>query len=113
MKYHLWVLSTSSHRQLLEDDEKLRRDRRIPRCAIRVYKYSSFQYLFTSGNNQALLNATGHDHHTFSLLLEKFRFTYDNHTVQEYTNRIVYKRKIGRPRYLNATGALGLVLMWY
>ena len=113
MQYHYWVLSTSSYTQLLELDERIRRDRRISRCALRTYKYSSFQYLFSSGNNQALLNATGHDHRTFDLLLQKFRFTYDTHYVQEHTNIIARKTKIGRPRHLNATGALGLVLMWY
>ena len=80
--YHKWMLDNpSTFKQLLDDEDKRRRDHRYPRAALRVYKYSSFQYLYSSGNNQALLNATGHDHQTFLLLLDNFKYTYDHHMI--------------------------------
>ena len=76
MIYYQWMMQNpSTFKQMLDDEERQRRDRRYPRSALRVYKYSSFQYLYSSGNNQALLNATGHDHRTFALLLDKFKYT--------------------------------------
>ena len=55
-----------SYKSQLDSDEKLNRDKRIPRAALTRYKYSSFKYLYLSGNDQALINATGHDHTSFS-----------------------------------------------
>ena len=116
--YHQHVV-TPTYWQLLSDEEKRRRDRRYPRKAVRVYKYSSFKYLYTSGNNQALLNATGFEHRSFEMLLTKFKKTYDNHMISLSTGRICKKQidndglPRGKPRGLNAVGALGLVLMWY
>ena len=117
--YHNWMLDNpSTFKQLLDDEDKRRRDRRYPRASLRVYKYSSFEYLYTSGNNQALLNATGHDHRTFALLLSKFRYTYDYHMLSH--DGTIRKKRVendgspkGRPRDLNAIGALGMVLMWF
>ena len=86
--------NTSTYWQLLSDEEKRRRDRRIPRSALREYKYSSFRYLYSSGNDQALLNATGFDHATFQILLTKFKKSYDHHMVSLSTGRICRKRLI-------------------
>ena len=90
MKYHYWGMSSGRYVHLLEHEDKVRRDRRVPRCAIRVYRYSTFVYLYSSGNNQALLNATGHDIRSFSLILEKFKNTFDNHSVCQQTNVIYF-----------------------
>ena len=90
MKYHYWGMSSGRYVHLLEHKDKVRRDRRVPRCAIRVYRYSTFVYLYSSGNNQALLNVTGHDHCSFSLLLEKLKYTFDNNSVDKYTNVIYF-----------------------
>ena len=40
----------------LSDEDKHRRDKRIPRISIQRYSESPFFYLFGSGNDQALLN---------------------------------------------------------
>ena len=87
----------------------------IQRCAIRPFKYSSCNYLYISGNNQALLNATGHDHNSFGLLLSKFKVMFDTHYQCRKTKRIKPKvpSKGGKPRQINAICALGLVLVWY
>ena len=89
--YRLHAVDTSTYWQLLSDEEKRRRDRRIPRSALREYKYSSFRYLYSSGNDQALLNATGFDHATFQILLTKFKKSYDHHMVSLSTGRICKK----------------------
>ena len=119
LAYHQWLLlQTCSHWQLLDDEDKRRRDRRIPRAALRPFKYSSFKYLYSSGNDQALLNATGFDHTSFDLLHLKFKETYDQHMVTH--DGLIKKKKLdadgipmGRARDLHSVGALGLVLMWY
>ena len=117
--YHVHAVNNSTYRQLLDLEDKRRRDRRYPRSALRVYKYSSFRYLYSSGNNQALLNATGFDHGSFKLLLNKFKKPYDSHMISPFTGCIIKKKvdhdglPMGSPRQLNAIGALGLVLMWY
>ena len=109
----------TKYRYLLSDKDKIRRDRRIPRAALRKFNYSSFNYLYKSGNDQALLNATGHDHRSFKKLLSMFKYFYDFYMVDPYTGRIrakvldKYGKVKGTPHELPAFGALGLVLMWY
>ena len=115
MIMYYYMMSTSSYRQLLDDEEKCRRDRRIPRCALRKFKYSSFKYLFVSGNNQALLNATGHDHRTFGILLGKFKVMFDSHYECRKTKLIKPRdpdRARGKPREIEAVCVLALVLVW-
>ena len=53
------------YKDIISMEGRRRRDRRIPRCALRSYAYSSFRTLYLSGNDQALLNLTGFDHSTF------------------------------------------------
>ena len=48
--------------------------------------------MYTSGNNQTLLNATGHDHRSFSLLLRKFKHTYDYYMVDTKSGRTRAKK---------------------
>ena len=79
----------------------------------------SFNCLYSSGNNQSLLNATWHDHGSFSMLLSKFKWTYYYYMVDR-ESRLICAKEIdddsflnGKVRELNAIGALGLVLMWY
>jgi len=65
------LLADSRYKMILNEDDRRNRDRRIPRIALKKYKNSPFEYLYNSLNNQALLNATGHNHRTFNLLLKK------------------------------------------
>ena len=78
---------------MLDHEDRVRRDRCIPRDALQKFKYSSFKYLYSSGNNQALLNATGYDHQAFDLLLGKFKATYEFHMVCKRTGRIRRKNE--------------------
>ena len=69
----LFCGDSTPYKKMLSLEDRRRRDRRIPRQALRTWVYSPFRYLYLSGNNQALINATGHDHASFSKLLGLFR----------------------------------------
>ena len=83
------------------------------------YKNLPFEYLYNSLNNQTSLNATGHDHHTFNILLKKtepyymyYKFDTDSGNIQKkvcYLDGKPYSKK----RDISAVGCLGLVLMLY
>jgi hypothetical protein len=117
--YYQFIENEIPYKEWLTLEERQRRDRRVPRCALRPYKYSSFQYLYISGDQQALINATGHDHQSFNALLQLFGPTYKYWTFEDCTGKI--RRKIldingeplGRQRDMPAVGCLGLVLTWY
>ena len=120
MIYHaILEQKDNTYMDLLDEEGRRRRDRRMPRIAIRRFKFSSFMHLYSSGNDQALLNATGHDHRSFGMLLSKFKRTYDYYMVDPESGKIRAKQldndglPMGHKRELNALGALGLVLMWY
>ena len=105
--------------RLFTKEGRQRRDRRIPRVSLQDYSDSAFKHLFDSGNDQALLNACGHDHASFQSLIEVFKPIYDSQHPSESSGFIVPlattstgKRK-GRPRHHNSTGCLGLVIMRY
>lgn len=51
----------------LDEVDRQRRDRKIHRIALRMYKSSPFYYLYDSGNNQALLNCTSFGHEKFRI----------------------------------------------
>jgi hypothetical protein len=104
---------------LLSLEGRRRRDRRIPRVSLQDYSASAFKTVLDSNNDQALLNACGHDHASFQCLLELFEPIYCSHFLNRDSGFIepvtllgTGKRK-GRPRHLDAAGCLGLVLMWY
>ena len=42
----------------------------MPRAALKNYKNSPFEFLYNSLNDQALSNATGHNHRTFNILIK-------------------------------------------
>ena len=111
--------SNTDFSQCLSEEETKRRDRRFPRCTVRPYFHSSFLNLFLSKNNQAFINACGHDNKSFNSLLLLFRPYYKYWTVDIYTNKICLKqlfsngKPMGRDRDMPACGCLGLVLMWY
>ena len=48
-----------TYKDLLVNEGRRRRDQRIPLAALEKLKRSSFNHLYSSGNNQALLKATG------------------------------------------------------
>ena len=113
--YHVFVEDDKPELSLAE---RRRRQKRIPRIAIRRYVMSSFLHMFNTGNNQALLNCCAVDHRHFRELSAHFKPIYDACTVDRMTGRIKKRsfhpsgRPKGRDRELDAVGALGLVLFW-
>jgi len=98
-------------------DEVRRRRRRIPRCALTSPRYSSFQTLLASRNEQAYITVTGLDVATFSDLLVRFEPLYKRYSPYTVNGKIVPLRheqgtRGGRPRSLDAAGCLGLVLCY-
>ena len=99
--------------QRLSEHQRRMRDKRIPRTAIKYWWESPWLYMYQSGDDQALLNMTGVDHHGFNKLLEVFQPYWDSYAMDK--NQNIYRRrsKQGRPRHLSPLGGLGLVLTWY
>jgi hypothetical protein len=95
------------------------RDRLTPRASLQDHSGSAFKTMLDSNNDQALLNACGHDHASFQCLVDLFEPVHDSHflgSVSGFTEPVVPsstgKRK-GRPRHLDSAGCLGLVLMMH
>ena len=61
-------------------EERRLRYNRIPRCALTTTENSSFVRLFESGNDQALIAATGLDHVTFEYVKVRFEPMYMAYT---------------------------------
>ena len=112
--YFAWMYDKPT----LSNEEKRRRDRRTPRIALRRYTYSSFSYLFKSGDDQALLNCCGCDHEVFRQLLGVVApilnmYTMDNNNNIRKIKLTKNGKPMGRKRDIDAVGLLGLVLYWY
>ena len=75
--------------------------------------------LCTNKNDQAVVNATGHNFYSFDNLLSLFRSYYHYYTFDDELGLIRPKvlhgngRPKGKPRDMTACGYLGLVLMWF
>ena len=108
----------STFRDNLEYEDRVRRDRRIPRLALKQFKYSTFKYLYISENSQILMDVTGHDRHSFRLLLSKFKHGYDFNMMDEsgyifLKNIVDQGMPMGLTRQLKTIGGSGIIIMWY
>jgi hypothetical protein len=108
----------SWHHRALALEGRRRRDRRYPRASLKYYLDSPFKHLFDTGNEQALLNATGVDREEFNRLLTVFKPIFDGHLLDERTGLIEKKKKSysgykGRPRSIDAAGCLGMIQLWF
>ena len=64
------------------------------------------------------MNTTGHDRHSFILLLNRFKYTYDYNMMDEYgyifpKDVVRLGMSMGSPRQINTIQGIGMVLMWY
>ncbi len=66
------AVSFARFTQLLSEEDRRRRDRRIPPISLVDPYESAFFRLYCSGDDQSLITITGFDHRTFSYLLNKF-----------------------------------------
>ena len=81
------------YKMLLDEEGRRRYDRRYPRAALRTYKYASFQHLYESRCDQALLNAMWHDFMSFNNLLKLFAPFYYYHTFDQEGNGSSIRKK--------------------
>ena len=99
----------------LDEEEKARRRRRIPRCSLLPVKWSPWRRVYQSRNDQAMITFTGFDCDTFAYVLSKFGPIFSEYspfidTKYGYIVRRTNRR--GRKRSIAAHDALGLVLGW-
>jgi len=104
-------------RDLLDLIGRQRRDRRIPREALLWPEESPWKKLCNSGNQQAMITATGFDHQAFAELLSIFKPLFNGHTPWTGLSdgsafAKLKKKRLGRPRLIAAEDCLGLVLCW-
>jgi hypothetical protein len=119
MHHRLSLFAASSFARftkLLFEEDRRRRDRRIPRISLVDPYESAFFCLYRSGNDQSLITITGFDHRTFSYLLNKFAPPYKRYSpyssngsglIREVRNN---GSRGGRPHTLDPCSCLGLVL---
>ena len=99
-------------RSKLTLEGRRRRDRRLPRASLRSPRFSPWSFLYASGNDQALITATGLDHKSFSDLKALFEPLYDRYVLTCEGEIRVRTKKGGRQRMLDCAACLGLALMW-
>eukprot|EP00957_Ditylum_brightwellii_P152551 11612096-Ditylum_brightwellii.AAC.1 len=68
----------------------------------------------TGSDDAVLITVTGFDHQGFSWFLQQFKEVYDNTTVLGKYDYIIHPKEKtkGRPRLLDGTDCLGLILVW-
>lgn len=104
-------------RDCLDAHGRLRRSRKLPRCAVVEPRHSPWQRLHDSGHDGALITVTGHDFAAFRELLLLFAPLFNMHSPwtgynDGATYKLVQKKRGGRPRKTTAASCLGLVLAW-
>ena len=97
----------------LSIEERRRRYRKIPRCALIPLALSPWRKLLSSRNDQAFITMTGFDCKSFDRILEKFAPMFLGHTPFNESGMIIeFEYVRGRKRKVQPADCLGLVLMW-
>ena len=98
------------HNEVLGAGGRQLRQRRIPRISLLHTAVSPWRKIYHSGNQQALITATGLSYYAFEYLLSKFTWYFENYTP--FNGRVTKRANMGRRRRINAIDCLGLVLVW-
>ena len=97
----------------LSIEERRRRSRKIPRCALIPLNLSPWRKLQASQNDQAFITMTGFDCESFQKILEIFAPMFHGHTPFDSSGSIVeFEYTTDRKRDVTAADCLGLVLIW-
>ena len=97
----------------LSIDERRRRYRKIPRCALISLNMSPWRKLLASRNDQAYITMMGFDCESFDTILDKFAPMFSGHTPFDSSGMIVpFEYTMGRKREVKPADCLGLVLVW-
>ena len=108
-------------KDLLNEEGRKRRSRQIPRVALQDPTESSWQTLYESGDDAALITVTGFDHNAFQELLKIYKPYYDGYSPwtgngdgRTYCEINPSKGKgRGAPRIISVEQSLGLTLAWF
>jgi len=99
---------------LINEVARRNRDRKIPRCSLVHPASSSWARLYESRVDSSLITCTGLNYECFDGLLIKFSPLYNSFTPYTSSDQyeLVGTGMGGRPRSLDASACLGLVLSW-
>ena len=94
-------------------EERRRRYRKIPRCALIPRALSPWQKLLALQNDQAYITMMGFNCLLFDRILDKFGPMFSGHTPFDESRMIVeFEYTRGRKRVVQPADCLGLVLVW-
>lgn len=90
------------------------RQGKIRRGALLHPTQSSFQHLFNSGQDDALVTLCGFDHNSFALLHDKFKPLFDDYSPYPAQGRriVQHNKNRGAKRLITSHQCLALVLSW-
>jgi hypothetical protein len=96
----------------LSQEEKRRRYCRLPRCMLLLPCKSSWQQVYNSQSDQALITLTGVDFATFHFINDRFAMWLNNYTPFTKDGFIRLKKvgKGGHPRLMSSYDGLGWIL---
>lgn len=103
----------SFHSKLTLFSRRLRQGK-IRRGALLNPNESAFEFLFNSGQDDALVTLCGFDHQSFATLHNRFKPLFDNNSPYKNDGRLIgrHDKKKGGRRLINSTQGLALVLAW-
>jgi len=90
-----------TYRRNLSLELRRRRDRRIPRVSLLRPRFSPWEHLYTSGDQQAMITITGFDYESFAELEALFSPYFLNHTPYSrdgVIRQVNHRLTGGRPR---------------
>jgi hypothetical protein len=102
-----------SFRQSLDRHSRRLRSGAIRRGALQTPSESAFQYLFNSGQDDALVTLCGFDHQSFATINALFEVEYRQYspfTVDGHIRQLPLRNR--RRRLLSSIQCLGLVFAW-
>ena len=99
--------------QLTLSSRRLRQGK-IRRGALLHPRQSSFEFLFNSGHDDALVTLCGFDHASFADIHQKFKPLFDSNSPYTNKGRLIGQHNIkkGGRRLITSTQGLALVLAW-
>jgi hypothetical protein len=101
--------------QLLDDEAKRLRQRRLPRESLLHQHRSPWRKLYNSMNNQGMITYTGFDFESFNKICSEFAKVFDAYSPFGKDDNVTIIPKLnkrGRKRKIQAEDCLGLVLAW-
>ena len=102
-----------SFRQRLRNRSRQLRSGAIRRASLQAPSQSAFQYLYDSGQDDALVTLCGFDHQSFASLHALFAVEFEQYSPYSADGRIRRRpARRRRRRLLTSIQCLGLVLAW-